>query len=86
MYQSLKLLSVGIPISALAEQALGLFPSSCRAFHMIGFLVEFDRVAVDKFSAFSRFRLPVDAYKAVIYDLLSLASTRNQSLELKQLV
>tara|TARA_Y100000814_G_scaffold287685_1_gene258130 strand:- start:2808 stop:2969 length:162 start_codon:yes stop_codon:yes gene_type:complete len=53
---------------------------------MIGFLVEFDRVAVDKFSAFSRFRLPVDAYKAVIYDLLSLASTRNQSLELKQLV
>ena len=72
--------------SALAEQALALFKSSRRAFYLIGFSVECDRVAVDKFSTFSRFRLPVDTYKAVIDDLFGLASTRYQPLELKQLV
>ena len=41
---------------------------------------------MDKFSAFSCFRLPVDAYEAVIDDLFGLASARYQPLELKQLV
>ena len=53
---------------------------------MIGFSVESDRVAVDKFSAFSCFRLPIDAYEAVIDDLFGLASAAYQPLELKHLV